>query len=254
MTITTSVASQNDKREFSRRPATSTHEAILTLAAGTALAGLGLWRRGWLGTTFAAAGSYLLYCGVRDFQKPYQARVRVGFTIAKDPQEVYDFASNPQNWAKFMHAIQIESRGDGKSALTIGKPAGIDLQSEIEITDQKPGEYIAWASAEQVFEHRGVIHFKKAPGYRGTEVAVAAEYKAPAGPIARALASFVGWSPEQVVRESLRHLKQFLEAGEIPTTTGQPAGGRGVRGAAMRVMFREGPSEDAVEQTRMAGD
>jgi uncharacterized membrane protein len=254
MTITTRISSKYDDKEFSRRPATSTQEAILTLAAGTALAAAGVWRRGWLGTTLAAAGSYLLYCGVRDFHRPYQGRVRVGFTVAKQPQEVYDFASNPQNWGKFMHAVQIENRGQGRFALSIGKPAGIDLQSELEITDQKPGEYIAWASAERMFEHRGVIHFKKVPGDRGTEIAVAAEYKAPAGPIARALASFVGWGPEQVVRESLRHLKQLLEAGEIPTTAGQPAGGRGVRGAAMRVMFREGPSEDAVEQTRMAGD
>ncbi len=254
MTITTNVAPKYHEKEFSRRPATSTHEAILTLATGTVLAGLGLWRRGWLGTTLAAGGSYLLYCGVRDFHRPYQGRVRVGFTIAKDPQEVYDFASNPQNWARFMHAVQVKNRGESKFALSMGKPAGIDLESNVEITDQKSGEYIAWASAEQMFEHRGVIHFKKAPGDRGTEVAVAAEYKAPAGPIAKALTSLVGWDPEQVVRESLRHLKQLLEAGEIPTTTGQPAGGRGVRGAAMRVMFREGPSEDAVEQNRMAGD
>ena len=254
MTITTNVAPRPGEEAFSRRPATSTHEAILTLAAGTVLTGLGLWRRGWLGTTLAAGGSYLLYCGVRDFQKPYQGRVRVGFTIGKDPREVYDFVSKPENWDRFMHAVRLESRGDGNFALTIGEAAGIDLESNLEITDQKPGEYIAWASAEQMFENRGVIHFKKAPGDRGTEIAVAAEYKAPAGPIARALASLVGWDPEQVVRESLRHIKQLMEAGEIPTTAGQPAGGRGLTGTAKRIMFREGPSEDAVEQTRMAGD
>jgi uncharacterized membrane protein len=105
-----------------------------------------------------------------------------------------------------------------------------------------------------MLEHRGVIHFKQAPGNRGTEVSVALEYKAPAGPIARGLASLVGWGPEQVVRESLRHLKQLMEAGEIPTTKGQPSGARGIRGTAKRIMFREGPSEQAVEQTRMAGD
>jgi len=254
MTITTNVGPKYHEKEFSRRPATSTHEALLTLAAGTVLTGLGLWRRGWLGSTLAAGGSYLLYCGVRDFERPYQRRVRVAFTIARSPEEVYDFAANSQNWGRFMHAIQIENRGEDKFALTIGKPAGIELESHVEITDQKANEYIAWASAEPMFEHRGVIHFKKAPGDRGTEVAVAAEYKIPAGPIARSLASLVGWDPEQVVRESLRHLKQLVEAGEIPTTAGQPSGRRGVRGAAMRVMFREGPSEDAVEQTRMAGD
>ena len=250
MTITTNLASKNGEREFSQRPATSTQEAILTLAAGGALAGLGIWRRGWFGATMGAAGGYLLYCGVRDFQRPYQGRVRVSYTISKDRQEVYDFAANPQNWPKFMHAIQVKNNGDGKFAFSIGEPAGIDFESNVEITDQQAGEHIAWASAEQMLEHRGVIRFKQAPGDRGTEISVALEYKAPAGPIARGLASLVGWGPEQVVRESLRHLKQLLEAGEIPTTQGQPAGARGIRGAAKRIMFREGPSEEAVAQTR----
>ena len=57
-----------------------------------------------------------------------------------------------------------------------------------------------------------------------------------------------------MVRESLRHLKQLIEAGEIPTTAGQPVGNRGMRGAAQRVLYREGPTEDATEQVRLAGD
>ncbi len=254
MTITTKLSPKYGDKEFSQRPATSTQEAILTLAAGSALAGLGIWRRGWLGSALGAAGGYLLYCGVRDFQRPYQGRVRVSCTIGKDRKEVYDFASNSQNWARFMHAIQVENRGDSRLAILLGKPAGIDFESNVEITDQRSGEHIAWASAEQMLEHRGVIHFKPAPGSRGTEVSVALEYKAPAGPIARGLAALVGWSPEQVLRESLRHLKQLMEAGEIPTTAGQPSGARGIRGKAKRIMFREGPTEQAVEQTRMAGD
>ena len=254
MTITTNLAPRYGEKEFSRTPATSPYEAILTLAAGTALIGFGIWRRGWLGTALAGGGAYLLYCGVEDFRRPYQGAVRVSFTIQKDRQEVYDFASNPENWHRFMHAIRVENRGNQNFVLSIGKPAGIDFESNIEITDQQAGDHIAWASAEEMLAHRGVIRFKQAPGDRGTEVSVALEYKAPAGPIAQALASLVGWGPEQVVRESLRHLKQLLEAGEIPTTTGQPSGARGVRGAAKRIMFREGPSEQAVEQTRLAGD
>ena len=254
MTITTNLAPQFGEQEFSRRPATSSNEAILQIATGAAVAGLGLWRRDWLGAALAACGGYLTYCGVTDLRRPYQGRVRVGFTIAKDPRQVYDFVANPQNWKKFLHAIHLESRGNGRLRLSIGKPAGIDLESRVEITDHSPGEYIAWASAEQMFEHRGVIRFDKAPDARGTELKVALEFKAPTGPIARSLASLAGWDPEQIVRESLRHIKQLLEAGEIPTTAGQPVGNRGLKGAAMRVMFREGPAEDAVEQTRLAGD
>jgi uncharacterized membrane protein len=255
MTITTNLAPQYGEKPFSQRPATNTFEAILTIASGAALAGVGIWRRSWLGAALAGGGGYLVYCGIQDFRRPYQGRVRVGFTIAKESREVYDFVADPQNWNRFLHVLRLEPHGDGRLRLQIGKPAGIDFESSVEITDQKPGEYIAWASAEEyMLEHRGVIRFDKAPGNRGTELKVALEFKAPAGPVARALASFVGWDPEQLVRESLRHVKQLLEAGEIPTTVGQPVGERGLKGAAMRVMLRERPSEDAVEQTRLAGD
>lgn len=253
MTINTSDSDYRG-RSFSRRPATSMSEALLTLAAGAALVGTAIWRRSAVGALLAGAGGYLIYCGITDSRRPYQGAVRVGVTIDKDPNQVYDFVSDPQNWNKFLHVLQLESRGLGRLRLAIGKPAGIDIESRVTITDHKPGEYIAWASDEQILEHRGVIRFDKAPDGRGTELKVALEFKAPTGPIARGLASLVGWGPEQLVRESLRHVKQLLEAGEIPTTIGQPVGRRGLKGAAMRVIYRERPSEDAVEQTRLAGD
>jgi uncharacterized membrane protein len=253
MTITTNLAPQHGEKEFSRRPATSQLETTLTLVAGAALAGIGLWRRGWMGTALAGGGGYLIYSGITDIRRPYQGRVRVGFTIAKRPQEIYDFLSDAQNWNRFLHGIHLESRGDGRLRLAIGKAGHLDFESRIEVTDRKPGEYIAWASADQMFEHRGVINFKQAPADRGTEISVALEYKALAGPIAHLLASLAGWHPEQVVRESLRRLKQLMEAGEIPTTAGQPVGSRGLSGAARRVLYRE-PQTEAAAETRLAGD
>ena len=254
MTITTNLSPRYGKREFSRRPATSVSETSLTLTAGAALVGIGIWRRNWIGAALAGAGGYLLYCGAQDLRRPYQGRVRVSFTIGKDPKQVYDFISDPSNWKKFLHVIQLEPRSAGRLRLAIGKPARIDFESRVEVTEHKPGEYIAWASDEQMLEHRGIVRFAKAPGDRGTQISVALEFKAPAGPIARGLASLVGWSPQQLVRESLRHVKQLLEAGEIPTTVGQPVGERGLKGAAMRMIYREHPREAALEQTRLAGD
>src|ERR1700756_3913820 len=190
MTITTDLSRKNGGPRFSGRPATSSiHEAVLQIATGAALTGLGIWRRRWLGAALGAGGGYLMYCGISDLRRPYQGRVRVGFTIGKDPQQVYDFVSDPNNWKKFLHVLQLESRGHGRLRLAVGKPAGIDLESRVENTDHKPGEYIAWASEEQMLEHRGVIRFDRAPGSRGTEIKVALEFKAPTGPIARTLAA-----------------------------------------------------------------
>jgi uncharacterized membrane protein len=254
MTITTNLSPAHGEKEFFRRPRASRLETILTLATGAGLAAYGASRRDWLGAALVGGAGCLLYCGATDLRRPYQGSLRVGFTVAKSRQEIYDYARNPQNWNRFVHGIQLVSRGGGHFVLRPAKTSGTSVVSRAEITDEAPGEHIAWASAGQIFEHRGVMHFKDAPGDRGTEVSIALEYKAPAGPISRALASLLGWEPEQIVRESLRHLKQLMEAGEIPTTTGQPVGRRGAKGSAMRVLFREPVPERAPEQVRLAGD
>ena len=248
MTITTSIP-----RKTQDEPSPNL-ESILMLASGAALAGLGIWRRGWTGAALAGGGACLLYGAATGFRRPYQGRVRVAVTIVKDSEEIYSFLSNPGNWGRFLHAIELENRGAGRLSLRFGNPPGIDFESQIEITDHKPADYVAWASDHAMLSHRGVMRFKKAPGDRGTEVSVALEYNAPAGPVAHALAALVGWHPEQVVRESLRHLKQLLEAGEIPTTEGQPVGARGVKGAALRVLHREPPREAIPAPLRATGD
>ena len=252
MTITTNLAPQKGEAEFARRPATSRLETALTLIAGAGLAVFGLMRRGWLGTAAGSGGAYLLYCGIADLRRPDQGHVRVGFTINKSPQEVYDFVRDTNNWSGGLRAIKFE-RAEDATVISFGDGDRMALKSRVEVTDQKPAEYIAWASDARMIEHRGVVHFKKAPGDRGTELSVAMEYKAPTGPISRSLAKMAGLDPEQLVREGLRRIKQLMEAGEIPTTAGQPVGARGMKGAAERMAFREHPVVEPLPQ-RLAGD
>jgi uncharacterized membrane protein len=253
MTITTNRSSMKG-RESARRPGSSHVEALASIVGGAVLGAYALLRRRWGSIAAGAGGGYLMYRGITELRRPLQGRVRKSFTIVKTADEIYGFMSEPSNWNRFLHAIRLEQEDDDRMRLRFGEPAGLDLSSRVIITDHRPADYIAWASDEKAFEHRGVIRFREAPGDRGTEVSVALEYKAPAGPLARGLASLVGWDPEQVVTESLRHLKQLMEAGELPTTAGQPVGERGVKGAAMRLLYREGPTEDATQQVRLAGD
>ena len=53
---------------------------------------------------------------------------------------------------------------------------------------------------------------------------VVLKYDPPAGRIGATLARLLGQAPEQQIREDLRRFKQMMEAGEAPTTEGQPAG------------------------------
>jgi uncharacterized membrane protein len=53
-------------------------------------------------------------------------------------------------------------------------------------------------------------------------VRVSLTYRAPGGKPGALLAKTLGEEPGQQVADDLRRLKQLLEAGEIPTTEGQP--------------------------------
>jgi len=177
----------------------------------------------------------------------------VSYTIGAPVEAVYAYVRDPGTWPRFLQGLGMESAGGDALKLTFGEPAGFKVISEARVTDEETGKFIAWCSGTGPLQHRGVVRFRPAPGERGTEISLAFEFQAPAGPVARAVAQFVGWDPEQVARESLRHLKELLEAGEIPTTNTQSVGARGFKGAALRVLYRETPAEGSTK-TRLAGD
>lgn len=281
MTISTRTAvQQKNNRRFGdiRHSRGSKVATAAYVASGTMLAAYGISRRSWLGAALAATGAALVYQGISGSAKPYSGKVRVGYTIGRPPEDVYNFVREAANWKGFMHGIEMESTDADSFKLIFGKPAGFSVISEAVITDEAPGRFIAWTSKDSKSDapnsdapspdvsgsepsnseasplrHRGVVRFQPAPGGRGTEISVALEFSAPAGQVARAVASFVGWDPEQLVRESLRKLKELLEAGEIASTRGQPVGDRGLKGAALRVLYREASAEDA-DTSRLAGD
>ncbi len=91
-----------------------------------------------------------------------------------------------------------------------------------EIINERPGEMISWKSTEgSDVRHAGSIWFTPSPGGLGTEVKLAVEYEV--GTFSEILAKLFRRSPEQQMREDLRQFKQWMEAGEIATTAGQPA-------------------------------
>jgi hypothetical protein len=65
------------------------------------------------------------------------------------------------------------------------------------------------------------------------------EYAPPGGALGKAFATIMGKDPKFTVREDLRKFKALIEAGEIPTTKGQPHGPRGLQGKAQEMLLRE---------------
>ena len=92
------------------------------------------------------------------------------------------------------------------------------------IINEKENELIAWKSQEGAdVPNAGSVQFAKVAGDRGTKVTVELDYNPPAGKAGAAFAKLFGEEPSQQVREDLRHFKQMMETGEIPTTKGQPS-------------------------------
>jgi uncharacterized membrane protein len=111
-------------------------------------------------------------------------------------------------------------------------PAGTTVEWDAEITDDVPGERIAWRSLEGAsVGNRGQVEFRPAPGGRGTEVHAQLEYAprggAPrGGALASVIARLFGEEPQQQVSDDLRRFKQVVETGEIARSEGSPLGTR----------------------------
>ena len=108
--------------------------------------------------------------------------------------------------------------GDGRSRWTARGPGDIPLSWEAEIVADEPGRLIAWRSVEGAeVDNAGSVRFTPAPGGRGTEVKVLLSYAPPAGRLGTAVATVLGRSGDQQVREDLRRFKQRMEADEVAT-------------------------------------
>jgi uncharacterized membrane protein len=159
---------------------------------------------------------------------PYELGVRVdkSITIARPPREVFAFWKDLNNLARFMKNVEtVTQLEDGRSHWVVTGPRGRKIEWDAVIHNQIEGEMIAWRTLEgATVQHAGSVWFKEAPAGRGTEVRVELQYNPPAGMLGAAVASLWGKDPGQQIQEDLHRLKQLLEAGEIPTTQGQPRG------------------------------
>jgi uncharacterized membrane protein len=149
-------------------------------------------------------------------------------TIGSPRQEVYTFWKQLENLPLFMkHLESVEDLGNGRSRWVAKTPAGGRVEWEAETLEDRAGELLSWRSVpgSQVY-NAGTVRFENASGGRGTAVKVHLEFVPPGGAAGRAAARLLGPITSQQVREDLRRFKNLMEAGEIPTISGQSAGRR----------------------------
>ena len=222
-------------------------ERWVSVATGAGLVAFALTSKRPLGLAAAAAGAGLVFRGATGHCAGYQAlgiggrgaadtrgalggaagvNVKQAMTINRPVAEVYAFWRNLENLPTVMeHLESVRMRGANRSEWVARGPAGSKVSWMAETFNQVDNKLIAWRSLEgSQIVTAGSVNFREAPGGRGTEVMVNLQYAPPAGKAGAAVAWLFGEEPRQQVKEDLRRAKQFLEAGEIATTDGQPSG------------------------------
>jgi uncharacterized membrane protein len=140
-------------------------------------------------------------------------------TINRSRQELYDFWRDFRNLPLFMENIESVTLLDGnRSHWKVRGPADSEFEWDSVITEDIPGEVLAWSSEEGAsVKNAGRIEFRDSTNGRGTIVRVTIAYDPPAGALGKAFAKIFRREPKIQARLELRRFKQLMETGELPT-------------------------------------
>jgi len=144
-------------------------------------------------------------------------RVRRRTTVNRPPDALYRFWRDFSNAPRFMERVEaVQPSGERRTRWRARGPAGLAVEWDAEVTEERPGELIAWRTLDDTpFRHAGVVRFEPAPAGRGTVVTVEMEYAPPGGAVTATAAKLIGYAPEQQLQEDLRRFKQLMETGLV---------------------------------------
>ncbi len=196
---------------------------VLAGCAGAGLAAYGVRR--WKSITNVAgiAGSLLFvrsllnipWAAVAGMDSSMGIRIQKTIHIAASPAELYEFWSNPENYAKaFPHVREISRLEDDVYQWQLSGIAGVPLKWTGSIIRRIPERLIEWRSLPgSAVENHGVVRLD--PGKDGhTRVHIQMSYQPPAGLLGHALASLLGFDPKSLLDQDFIQLKALLESGE----------------------------------------
>ena len=217
-------------------------ERGLSLASGMALLAYTLTRRPKLSLPLGLEAGYMVYRGATGHCVFYQMLginrsaanghegilVERAVTVNRPRQELYQMWRDFENLPRFMHhleSVQVDEVDSGRSHWVAKGPLGKNIAWDAEVIEERENELLVWKSLPgSLVESMGRVEFVDAPGGRGTIVHVSMQYNPPAGSLGAAFARLFGEEPGLQIKEDLRHFKQVMETGEIPTVEGQPSG------------------------------
>lgn len=187
-------------------------------------------------------GGYLLFRGITGNcalynamgmkgQQPRAIELRTTLTVNKPKEEVFRYWRKLENLPNFMEHLKMVKETDNKRSHWEAKvPGNIGtIEWDAEITEEKPGELIAWQSVDNAtIYNAGHVSFLEAAGGRGTELLIRIIYQPPAGNVGAATAKLLNPVFEKMVKADIMRFKQVIETGEVSSARAevQPAGNR----------------------------
>lgn len=182
---------------------------------------LGLKRRDRLGIAASALGTGLMARSIANRSARRLTGIGAGrravdyrktITVAAPVDEVYDLWSRVENFPRIMsHVREVRDIGNGRTRWTATGPAGIPVSWDAVVTQQVPGEILAWESEPgSMIDNAGVIRFQPV-GDGATRVDIHLSYNPPAGSIGDVVASLLGADPKSAMDEDMVRFQSLLE-------------------------------------------
>jgi uncharacterized membrane protein len=205
-----------------RKPGLGSMDRVLAVAGG-ALALYGLARRGLVGVAARTVGAGMLWSEMRTARDPVRPSsrerrrtvdIQKTLFIGAPVKRVYNFWTDYENFPLFMSNVrEVQDLGGGRSHWVVRGPGGVPIEWDSVLTEQVPGETIAWRSRPgSMLENAGAVRFR-AEG-EGTRVDLRLCYNPPAGGAGQAVAELLGADPRAKLNEDLGRLKALLEGSE----------------------------------------
>lgn len=210
-----------------------------SILGGAGLVAYGLARRRLSGLFVAGIGAALAYRGLNNSRvvdrSIKQLTLHTGatepvelagsMTIDRPVDEVYGYWRDFENLPRVLRHVRSVQTMDGDRVRWEARlPGDVELEWNARLLEDRENELIAWQSVEGTdIYNEGYVAFHPVFDGEATELNVRIVYRPPAGEIGARIAQFFDRLQQQFIREDLRSFKQLMEAGEIPTTHGQPS-------------------------------
>ncbi len=240
-------------------------ERLASAALGALLIALGLRRRGAAGAALGALGGLAAARAATGHSRVYEATgvssaplergagvgIDESVTVAAPVSEVYGPWAEPVRLPRYLRFVRsVDEVAPGVTHWVV-EVAGQPLEWDAEVIEQRENEVVAWRTlpGSQVGQS-GSVHFREVAG-RGTEVRLRLRFVPPAA-AGFAAARLLRRLEDRDVAEELRRFKSIVEAGEAPTTEGQPSAGPG--GRERPPLVATAPVKTRVEPRGPAGE